>query len=293
MRAYRHRRFGDVGHELCVGRPIAEWRVAREQFVRHCAQRVEIGAMIGVRIAGALFGRHVGRAAKRRSHARERRVRRALARRRHRFGDAEVGHQRGATGKHHVVRLDVAMHHAAPVRVHERATDIGKHEQHVSDRHPLPTRHPIAQRSAFDKGHQVERQSVVGCASREERHDVGVLQCGGERDFASEAIGGHCLCQLGRKHFHHHISRELLIAGDENAAHATAAEFPAELNRVLELAIERYLQSVAERIGHGGMVSTHSGPRAPSWVYDVWRVTLRAHCALRATRRKPIRQPQR
>ena len=95
-----------------------------EQLVRHRAERVDVGAMIDARVAGGLLGRHVRGRADRRADLRERRAAVAGPRRADGFRDAEVGDDRGAAGEQHVVRLDVAVHDAALVRVGERLRDV-------------------------------------------------------------------------------------------------------------------------------------------------------------------------
>ena len=59
-------------------RASGEGRLPGEQLVRHAAERVDVGAVVGVGIAGRLLGRHVRRRAERRAELRERRRSRAL-----------------------------------------------------------------------------------------------------------------------------------------------------------------------------------------------------------------------
>ena len=76
-----------------------------------------------VRIGRRLLRRHVGRRAERDARGGELLPPGGLA---HRLGHAEVGHQGVPAGEHHVVRLDVAVHHARRVRVGQR---VGHLEQ--------------------------------------------------------------------------------------------------------------------------------------------------------------------
>ena len=100
---------------------------AGEHLVRRDAERVDVGAMVDVGIGGGLLGRHVERRAERRAGVGERVPSRSpprAPRRAERLGDAEVGDRGRAAGEQDVVRLDVAMHDAALVRVGERARDV-------------------------------------------------------------------------------------------------------------------------------------------------------------------------
>ena len=124
-RSDRRRRLGQLRGEQLLRRAAVERRRADEHLVADDAERIEIGAMIGVRIAGGLLGRHVRRRADRRADERDRaRSRRCVcgsvrrfARRRDRLRDAEVRDRRRAAGQQNVVGLDVAVNDAAAVRV--------------------------------------------------------------------------------------------------------------------------------------------------------------------------------
>ena len=93
-------------------------------------------------IARRLLGRHVRRRADRRAELRERRAGRRRRRGRDGLRDAEVGDDRRAPGEEDVVRLDVAVHDAALVRVGERARDVAQDARppRRSDSGPRPSR---------------------------------------------------------------------------------------------------------------------------------------------------------
>jgi hypothetical protein len=107
------------GHELGddrLRRGATVRRLAGEHFVGHRAERVEIGARVDGAVARCLLGAHVLRCAQRQAGLCDT-LPASLA---HRERDAKVGHQRLPVGQQHILRLQVAMDHAAPVRVVER-----------------------------------------------------------------------------------------------------------------------------------------------------------------------------
>ena len=84
-------RLGHVGGEQRRAVAAGERRLAGEHLVGEAAERVDVGAMIDVRIGRGLLGRHVGRRAERDAERGEPRVRRAVADAEQRLGDPEVG----------------------------------------------------------------------------------------------------------------------------------------------------------------------------------------------------------
>ena len=60
----------------------------------------------------------------------------------------------------------------------------------------------------------------------QERHDVRVLERGGELDLAAEAVDAHACGHLGWQDFDDDAPRELHLFCQEDAAHATAAQLP-------------------------------------------------------------------
>ena len=107
--------------ERLARRRAGERRHAGQQLVGQQPDGVDVNAMIGGRVAGELFGRHVrGRpdcdAGRRHGADRQRGA--------DRLRDAEVGDERVRALREDVRRLDVAMDHAARVGESERIDDI-------------------------------------------------------------------------------------------------------------------------------------------------------------------------
>ena len=155
---------------------------ARQRLVQQQPERVEVGALVD-RAAGGLLGRHVRERADDVPGQRERLLARQV-------GDAEVRQLGGAAararavGHDHVLRLDVAVDHAALVGVVERVGEREPDPQHVAVRE-LARRLELRQRAPLDQlGDQVA--AAVLLAGVEQRHDRVVVQPG---DGARLALG--------------------------------------------------------------------------------------------------------
>ena len=145
--------------------------------------------MIGRRIARRLLGRHVRRRADRRAELRERRARPASpARRAIAFAIPKSVTTAGAAGEQDVVRLDVAVHDAALVRVGERLRARRAGCSIASAIGTGPCGQPRAQGLALHERHRVVRQPV-DVARREHRDDVRLLERRGDADLALEPLG--------------------------------------------------------------------------------------------------------
>ena len=93
----------------------------------------------------------------------------------------------------------------------------------------------------------VKYGSPSASPAREQRHDVRVLELGGERDLALEALDGERAAASGREHLDHHLAAERGLAGDEDARHPAAAELAVQgvgvAERLLEIFVERHQQT--------------------------------------------------
>ena len=139
-----------------------------------------------------------------------------------------------------------------------------------------------AQRLALDERHRVERQAVR-VARREHRNDVRLLQRGDRPDLALEALDADALRELGRQHLDDDLPLEPRLFGDEDAAHAAAAELALEAvgvaEGVLELVPQLETQGVGESfIGGGGTgedtvsrAERLARPRLMATFFENWR----------------------
>jgi hypothetical protein len=159
-------------------RQAGEGRMPGQHLVRSDAERVDIGAMIHVRICGRLLGGHIEWRAERRPGTRERTVlllRSRPTRRTDRLRDAEVGNCGSAGREKNVVGLDVAMHDAALVCVRERARDVLEDRDRFAHRHRALCREARPEGLSFDIRHDEERQTGR-LARAQYADDVRVLQ---------------------------------------------------------------------------------------------------------------------
>ncbi len=109
------------------------------------------------------------------------------------------------------------------VRVGEGIAHVAQDAHRVAHRQLALVGYSRAQRLAGDVRHDVVEQVALRSGG-EERDDVGVLQRGGQADLALEPLGADTRGHLGGQHFHHYLPAEPHFLGEEDAAHAAAAE---------------------------------------------------------------------
>ena len=97
--------------------------------------------------------------------------------------DAEVCDDRLPRLQQDVLRLQVAVNHAAFMRIGERAGYGGRHAHRLVHRQLLFAIQSRAQRFAFDKRHHVEQQPTR-FAAVEQRQQIRMLQVGRDLDLA-------------------------------------------------------------------------------------------------------------
>ena len=115
---------------------------AREELIRHDTQGVDVGTMVGVWIGHRLLGCHIRGRTKRNARGRECLSPSRFA---HRFRHPEIRDDSVSFRQQHVVRLDVAMDHAMPVRRREGIHDVAQDPHRLADRQLSLTFQPLAQ----------------------------------------------------------------------------------------------------------------------------------------------------
>ncbi len=202
--------------------PVAggrEWMLAGQDLVPQHPEGVDVGAVVRRRVAGCCFRCHVSGASQHHSAFGERHADAQIAQR---LGHAEVGQLRVAGHEEHVLRLDVAMHDAAAVRVGERIGDLAQQPQPLVDRQLAVARQPGAQRASLDVRHHVVQQRAGG-AGVEQAQDVGMLQARRDLDLAGEAFGAQRGGDLLPEDLDRNSAAVTQILGQEDRPHAAGA----------------------------------------------------------------------
>ncbi len=228
--AHRARCVGEhLGDDRLRGRP-GERRLARHHLVDDAAERVHVGARVDRAFAHRLLGAHVlGRAE---AHAR--------------FGqptvtgvgdserDPEVGDERLSVVQENVLGLDVAVNDTAPVRIVERARDLGRDAERVVDGKLLFSIQPVAQRFALDVRHDVE-DGAVHLTRVEQRQDVRVLEVRSRADLGEKPLSPDDRCQLGAQDFDGDAAVVPAVVGEINGGHAAGAELAVDAIAIRQL----------------------------------------------------------
>ena len=158
--------------------------------------------------------------------------------------DPKVRDYRGTALQQDVLGLDVAVYDAVAVRVGERARHFGRDPHCLVNRELLFPLQPVAQRLALDVWHDVIEEAVDGTGVVQ-RQDMRVLQPGGDRNLAEEAIASERGRQLGVQDLDRDWAVVLQVLGEEDRGHPAPAKLPLD-GVVLD---ERVTQSF-EKISH-------------------------------------------
>jgi hypothetical protein len=129
------------------------------------------------------------------------------------FRQSPVGDLDLAEGAHHdIARLDVAVHHAARVRVGKRLAHLQEGAQEARQVSRGSLSEQLGQGAALDQLHAEEGPAVGQPADGVDRRDAGVLELPGEARLVHEAAfqlwhfrqsASDTSTEAGGKHFHH------------------------------------------------------------------------------------------
>ena len=144
--------------------------------------------------------------------------------------DAEVRHERAARARleQDVVRLHVAVHDAAPVRVRQRPGDLAHDAHRVRGRQRAPRAQSFAECLALHVAHDEEHEPAR-LTDAMDRHDVRVRKASRRPCLAHEALArlGGPRHRRGQD-LDRYVAVELHVAGEIDDAHAAAAELALE-----------------------------------------------------------------
>src|SRR6185437_10840277 len=249
---HERRRFAELLREQLGHARRVERQPPGERVESHDTQRIQIGATIHVtprnllrtREAGGAHGTLGQRFRCRIPHC----VHRAHVR------DAEIGDERTPRVllEQNVVRLHIAMDHAAPVRVGEGPRHLAQETRGGGDVDGTARAHALAERFPFDVRHH-EEDEAARLAYAVDGDDVRVRELRRRARLAQEALAiSGARGERRGKELDLDESLELDFAREVHNAHATAAQLAIE--RVL--AGERLLEGEefrVEGLGGGGV----------------------------------------
>jgi hypothetical protein len=190
---------------------------AAQRFIQHHADRVHVGLGPDVPPV-ALLRRHVRR---RPGHDVGPLARDGL--RAARRGDAEIHEDRSTVDDEDVLRLDVAMHHAAAVKRLERVQQVPAEGEHLLAGQPLALHVLSEGLSVAQVLHGVVRESPRRSGT-EHPHDVGMPEIGQDAGFGEEAVDGLGRGKLRPDDLDGHEPVESRLARHEHRAHAAARD---------------------------------------------------------------------
>ena len=204
-------------------RHTGERRRAREDLGRETADRVEVGARI-VGGAGHAFGRHVLRRAPDHVPARQRDALRRVAG--DDLGHSEVEHLQRVVDadEHEVGRLQIAVQHAARVRVVKRVRELCEHVQRARHAERRAEAEQLEQRRTLGVLHRDVEPLVGQLTEVVQRDDVRMAQPIDRTRLAPEPRNElRVLRRLRLENLQRLSAAELEVLGEPDLAHAAAA----------------------------------------------------------------------
>src|SRR5438105_13211051 len=168
------------------------WRLAREHFVEHAGEAVDVAPAVQRRFSGRLFRTHVGGRPYREAGFGDLLPFRGTDR----PGDPEIGHHRLTFLQQNVLRLDIAMNDLVPMRVVERAGNLYCQPERLVHRQLHLSVEPGAKRFSLNVRSGVVQQ-LIDPSRVEERGDMAVGEVGGDLDLAEKSLGTEARRELG------------------------------------------------------------------------------------------------
>jgi hypothetical protein len=196
-----------------------------EHLVTHTAETVDIASTVDGLFAGGLLRAHIGRRAERDARRGERvamTVLDGLA------GDAKVGEQRLTVDEQHVLRLEVAVHHAAAMRVVESISNLSQNARALVERERAIALEAVPQRLTLDERHDEVQESVC-LAGVVQRQNVWMLKACDDSDLAEKAFGAERRRQVRKQHLDGDAPLVLAVAGEVDAGHPPSPDLAYEV----------------------------------------------------------------
>jgi hypothetical protein len=198
--------------------------MAQEHLVQHAAKAVDVAAFVDLLGTRCLLRTHVPHGAEGHPGPGQTLTTRCT----HGTGDAEVRDDRLASGKQHVLRLDVAVDDAVGVGVAERTRDLLGHPDRLVERESSLFRQPDPERWPIDERHDVIQQPA-DVARVIQRDDVRMAEASRDLDLTEEPLR----TQAHRQFRAQHLERDRPIVFDvtslQHDRHPAAAKLALDL----------------------------------------------------------------
>ncbi len=256
-----------------------EGRLAGQQLVEDDAERVEIRARVDLASPGLLGREVLGRADDR---ARLGHLARPGAR------DPEVRHLHAPLAvDEDVVRLDVPMHDAVPVREAQRREDLARVLDRDVDRRGAAADDELLERAPVEELHR-DVVGVLGVAAVVDRDDVRVVERSGVLGLAAEALDELVVVRVAPvEDLDRDAAAELLVLGEVHVGHPAGAELPLDPVAPVEQRVDERVAYRHGRLKGRDMVSHPAVFRGLPWRSGP-RPRRRSRSA--ASRRRPRRR---
>ena len=149
-------------------------------------------------------------------------------------------------GEQDVLRLDVAMYHAVPVRVLERVGGLRCDPERRVHGKLLVSIEPVPQRLALDERHR-EPELPRRFARIVDRQDVRMLQAGGEPDLALEPLRTEGVAEVRMEHLEGDGTVVPEVVRQVHRRHTAPAELALDA-----VALGEALLELGAQVGHRG-----------------------------------------
>ena len=211
-----------------------------------------------------LLGRHVVRCAEHRVHGRDAfsGAQGGVAGVVERFGHAEIGDHRDAVVEQHILRLDVAMHHPARMRIRKGQRHFTQQADGFWIRRRPPSHQQLPKRLPLDIRHAVPAHLITVTIGRhagraQQRYQMRVLQPRGELNFTTEPLGIDVGGELGRQHLQHNSTIERNFRSQKDVRRSCTTELALDDVRPLELSLKPSAQ--------GARIDRYGGHHVVAW----------------------------
>jgi len=196
-------------------------RSPRQALEQHTAQAVEVASAVDVSASCRLSRAHIERCAD--GHPRPRETLAPCGP--DGPGDPEIRHPGVSTGQHDVRGFDIPMNHTATVGIGKGVRHFPGDLQGVFQGKLFLPIQPVPQGLPIHLGHH-EVKDALRLAGIIQGQDVGVVETGGDFDFAKEPLRPQSRCQLRLQDLDGHLATVLTVFCEVHCGHTALAQFP-------------------------------------------------------------------